>query len=372
MIYALVKGSSGESLRIVGRLVESGVGTAVLATSPSAVKKVGQTLVASPPGSDEAVAFLRIPEGSYLTVPPSGWDSSAWQKLPSAIECAGAWEKLSSSVLVSSDAEKPRDQSASSKKLPGLEEDLGQLSQMWQDSGSEEEESSDNDLIPRKKKGNLKSKGFSPSWRKGKWSSRAGNLQVQSKEQGHATLDGEDDRKGPDRREKPIRDAPLYDDVHDDESAIGQKPPTISKGSRRPWWLLLRRSGLRRFRGQSWHEGHQFAPSPPEAHHSLPSQDSARLREGSDRRLGNHRGPSMDIEGLHEEAALGKVQGHLQMCHDGRASLRVPEKWSTRSCNGSISPEHEMQNPSGNSGWQLGKCLAPHGAERPSQSPRIW
>jgi hypothetical protein len=161
VVYVLVKDASGDPSRVVGRLIEEKGDTAVVATLPSEVSRISQTLKAKAPGDGEKIAFLRVPRTAFSSVVPAGWKTSVVSQLPSTEKCFAAWGELGQEVLISSEAEKPSAPPPATKKLKGLEEDLLQMSQLWDGGDSEESESSDSNG-PRQPRKDRRGKGHLP------------------------------------------------------------------------------------------------------------------------------------------------------------------------------------------------------------------
>ena len=157
VVYLLVKSKEGTPLKIAGRLVECKEESAVVAVNPKDVDSVEQTLTAVAPGGGRPVAFVRVPASSFSSARPEGWGAHLGKKVPDQATCWASWGELAKEVLVSSEAEKPKATAAaaSSKKVSGLQEDLANLSRMFDpEDPSSSDSDSDTELLAAKRSKN--------------------------------------------------------------------------------------------------------------------------------------------------------------------------------------------------------------------------
>ena len=129
----------------------------MVAVNPKDVESVEETLTSVAPGGGRPVAFVRVPASSFPSARPEGWGVQPGKKVPDQETCLASWGELAKKVLVSSEAEKRKvpATAASSKKVGGLQEDLANLSQMFdfEDPSSPDSES-DSELLGAKRSKN--------------------------------------------------------------------------------------------------------------------------------------------------------------------------------------------------------------------------
>ena len=141
VVHCLVRNSSGEPIRVSGRVVEEGEESVVLGLIAGEARKVPGAVVKEEDGT--RIGFLRVPSGACTRERPSSWEGPP-KEVPKTSTCKRVWEKVGQEKLESSEAEFPTTApKAAGRKSQGLEADLKVLeSMMEQGSESESEESS--------------------------------------------------------------------------------------------------------------------------------------------------------------------------------------------------------------------------------------
>ena len=214
----------------------------------------------------------------------------------------------------------------------------------------------------------------STSWRP----TRCGRFQPESKavrpSKGprHGQGGEEFDDEGNDRRSKSQRVASLHDDV-DDAGPEGEVQASQERTKRPgfPWWLLLRKFGIRRQRPQVRDACCDISSQAPEEDHPSPQVHSEGFRAPGGRRTGCGGGTMLDADGLCETSAVGQVSRDLPLCLHGRSSLRAPQRRSNRGRPGPIDPEPQGEDSERDSRWQLGDSMAVNWNSGSLESPGI-
>ena len=139
--HCLVRNSSGEAIRVSGRVVEASEESVVLGIIAGEARKVPGAVVKEEDGT--RIGFLRVPSSACTSDRPSNWEGPP-KEVPKTSTCKRVWEKVSQERLESSEAEFPTPTpKAAARKSRGLDADLKVLeSMMEQGSESESEDSS--------------------------------------------------------------------------------------------------------------------------------------------------------------------------------------------------------------------------------------
>ena len=283
------------------------------------------------------------------------------KKVPDQETCWASWGELAKEVLVSSEAEKPKATAAaaSSKKVSGLQEDLANLSQMfdWEDLSSSDSESGSEVLAAKRSKN--KSGHLPPGGQRGAASSS------QSRQ--------------PSDRPKDPDMAKVVKKLMMKGMTEGQSPSELLPYMMMSMMLDQKEKSKHRRRGRrdrdspggSSSEGsasddsdHKSGMRAVTSLHKLQKKITRHPKsivKDFERQVVEELGVVeglLDADGLCEASAVGQVSRDLPLCLHGRSCLRTPQRRSNRGRPGPIGPEPQGEDPERDSRWQLGDSMA--------------
>ena len=342
--------------RIAGWVVEQSPEGAVVATAASVGKRVANCAVVKSEDSAVSAAFVRVPAAYLETSRPSGWPKDLLALVPNEKVCRKLWEEKGVDTLESSEVEMAAASKAEVGKpsLSALKAQMEAMESLWASKEEQEESGS----------GYSDSEASAPH-AEARWQPQAGN-QVPKQVVPVGRSGQAADDQGIGRGSIHSRsDAP----AHDEHAGERQGQKTCSQPRRLKWWFFLRqrKRGQKTRRLESRVQPHPHA----EADRKPPQENRQGVRAGRSDRAWSGSWSGLDVAGLREAAALGQVQGRVQVCDDGRGCVRAVAGRAARHRPGAAGPEPEGEDAIGASARRLDIGMAVDGVARPPGPQRI-